>query len=485
MSLASGLFVLFISVVCVFSYAIPGRFRYLFLLLVSYAFYVYSPNGITENLPALGLLLFATLVSYACALGLQKAVQKNKRIVLLVLSLLSSLGMLVVFKYTNPILEFSGIGTEAFQLLLPLGMGYYTLQAASYAIDVYRHKIEAERNVFRYALYVSFFPGIVTGPINRASHMLSQYKEPRAFSYDFVSGGLFRILWGLVKKLVVADHLAKYTAVVLSNPQEQTGPLLVLAGLLFAYQLYADFSGSCDIAIGAARMLGFDFMENFKHPFAAKTYIDFWHRWHISLTSFFRDYLYIPLGGSRVGRFRWMMNTLVVFVVSALWHGEGVGYLVWGLLSGLFLVLAKVVQPHKERLVAHIPLYRTPAVRRVFQCIMVYIMVASTFLWFAFALYKTPVQAYILQLTTGWDMWGQFAEQLATLGLSGGIVGVLLFCIVLVACVEWRATDAHITVADWVRKQRWFARWPLYYGLLALLFAFGIFGQSTFIYQQF
>ncbi len=484
MSLASGLFVAFLSVVCLLSYAMPRRFRYIFLLLASYAFYLYNPNGYTQNIPALCLLFSATFISYLCALAMHKSEKKGARIFLVVLSLLSSLGMLVVFKYTNSFLAFTGL-SDGLNLVMPLGMGYYTLQAAGYTFDVYRRKLEPERNLPRYALFVSFFPGIVTGPIGRASQMLPQYQEPRSFSYNFVSGGLFRVLWGLVKKLVISDHIGMVTASIFTTPAEQPGPFLVLGILLFAYQLYIDFSGSCDIAIGAARMLGFEFMENFKRPFAAKTYIDFWHRWHISLTGFFRDYLYFPLGGSRVPRWRWAFNTILVFVVSALWHGEGIGYLIWGFLSGLFLVLAKLWQPHKERLVGHIPLYRIGAVRGVFQRIFVYLLFSFTLFSFAFTLYGTPLQDFFTQLPLGWSSLSDFLPHLESFGLSTEVLLLLPLCVILVELVEAFAMTGGGTVADWIRARRWFARWPLYYGLLILLLAFGLFGQSTFIYQQY
>ncbi len=484
MSLASGVFVLFLAGVCVVSYAIPCRFRYLFLLATSYAFYLYSPQGFMQNLPALALLLSATIISYLCALALQKSEQKSARIFWLVLSLANGLGMLLVFKYANGVV---GLITSSggLNLLMPLGMGYYTLQATSYIIDVYRKKISAEQNPFRYALYVSFFPGIVTGPINRAPQMLAQYKTPKAFSYSYVSGGLFRVLWGLVKKLVISDHLSKITSSIFSSPAEQTGPILILGILVFAYHLYIDFSGSCDIAIGAARMLGFSFTENFKRPFAAKTYIDFWHRWHISLTSFFRDYLYFPLGGSRVPRWRWALNTVLVFVVSALWHGEGWGYLVWGLLSGLFLVVAKLYEPHKERLVARIPLYRIGAVRGVFQRIFVYLLFSFTLFSFAFTLYATPLADFFTQLSLGWSAPADFLPHFSSFGLDGWILAVLPLSILLVELVECFAVSDTGTVADWIRARRWFVRWPLYYLLLMLLLAFGLFGQSAFIYQQY
>ncbi len=488
MSLTSGLFVLFLGAVCALSYVIPRRFRYVFLLVASYAFYLYSPSGFAQNLPALCLLASATLISYFCALALQKSSARRMRVLLLVLSLLSSVGMLAFFKYTDTFFALTGL-SDAFSLILPLGMGYYTLQAAGYTLDVYRGKISAERNILRYALFVSFFPAIITGPIGRAGHLLPQYKMPQPFCWDFVSGGLFRMLWGLVKKLVIADNIAVVTSDIFSDTTGQAGPVLLLGILLFAYQLYMDFSGSCDIAIGAARMLGFTLKENFNRPFAAKTYTAFWRRWHISLTEFLRDYVYFPLGGGRVRRFRHVINIMAVFAVSALWHGSGGGegfwYIICLLSIGLFVSLATLLRSPKERLIAHLPLYRIPTVRGVFQRIWLYLIFSVALVPFVFALYDVPPSDFFTQLTLGWGTGQGLLVPLSGISFSGVALAVLPLSALFVMLVERTALKQQGTIAEWVRTLRWFARWPLYYALILLLLLAGAFGQSAFIYQQF
>ncbi len=496
MSLASGLFIAFLCLVCLVAYLVPARFRYIWLLLCSYGFYLYSPVDFTRNLAPLALLLVATLASYGCTLALHKAQKRPAKRLFFCLGLLVCLGMLLVCKYTNFFLQaitgLSGLlgGALAVQqvsLVLPLGISYYTLQTVSYMADVYKGKLAPEKNPLRYALYVSFFPGIVTGPINRAAALLPQYKKPAAFSYSAVSGGLFRVLWGLVKKLILADRLGLFTAAVFGSPAGFSGPQLVLAVLLFTYQLYLDFSGSCDVAIGAAKMLGFDFMENFATPLAAKSFQDVWRRWHISLTSFFRDYIYIPLGGSRVPKWRWACNTMLVFLVSAFWHGEGLGYLAWGFLNGAVLLAGKLAEKPKERLVQAIPLYRVPRVRGVFQRIFTYLIFAGCFAFFAFSLYSTSVAEFVLPLGSGWELLqGQSLPQLfAGTGWTWDTVYILLGGGLLVGVVEALAVRPGQNISTWIRARKWYCRWPLYYLLLSGLLLFGLFGQSTFIYQQY
>ncbi|MDL2254000.1 hypothetical protein LJC49_08045 [Ruminococcaceae bacterium OttesenSCG-928-I18] len=494
--MASGLFVGFLCLVCLVAYLVPRKFRYVWLLLCSYGFYLYDAVDYTRHFPAFGLLLAATAISYGCAWGIGKSQKIGHKRIFLAVTILSCLAMLIVCKYTNFFAEtieqithlFGGALTVGrVSLVLPLGISYYTLQTISYSIDVYKGKLEPEKNPLRYALYVSFFPGIVTGPINRATAMLQQYKRPQAFSYDRLSGGLFRVLWGFVKKLVIADHIGVYTAMVFGTPGDYYGPHLVLAVLLFSYQLYADFSGSCDIAIGAARMLGFDFMENFNRPFADKTFAGLWRRWHISLTSFFKDYVYIPLGGNRVSLPRWMFNSMVVFVVSAFWHGAGIGYLIWGFLNGAVLIIGKLVHDKKEKLVGALPLYRKPRVRGIFQRGFVYLLFSGCFAFFAFSLYNTPIAEFFSMSYSGWRLLtaGKLVDSFADAGLPVYVVLLLAVGILLVELIEMFAVKKDSTVASWIRTRKWYLRWPLYYLLLCALITFGKFGQSSFIYQQY
>lgn len=504
MALTSITFVLFLSLICVVSYAVPSKLRYIWLLLCSYGFYLYDPANWRQNLPAMAFLLIATIVSYGCSLGIQKASSLKVKRVFLVLSLLTCLGLLIACKYAGffstgveNLLSLFGVNTSLPRLnwALPLGISYYTLQTVSYAADVYLGNTQAEKNPLRYALYVNFFPGIVTGPINRAGDMLPQYKAPPKFDYNRVSGGFFRILWGLVKKMVIADNIGIFTSAVFGQTVKYEGPVLLLAGLLFAYQIYADFGGCCDIAIGAAKMLGFEFTENFDRPFSAKTFAGLWQRWHISLTSFFRDYVFTPLVWSR-----WMeklpfigkkvqkppvaSSTIIIFTISGLWHGANIYYVIWGLLNGIILAFSKSISKKKERFVSHIPVYKNKHIRGFFQRIFVYLLFAGCLVFFAAALFGSNIMHWFSGLFTGWagliTHFSSFVSTLGTHGLTIPVLMVLFAGIILVECIE-KCGD----VSLWIRRRGWFFRWPLYYVLLAVLFAFGAFGQSPFIYQNY
>ncbi len=490
MGLNSGIFMLFLGAVCVVSYALPRKIRYVWLLVCSYAFYLYSPVGFTKNLPALGFMLAATVISYLCALLIHASHRPLVRKISLGVSLLVTLGFLITSKYLNFILDtvnnFSFANFSPVDIILPLGISYYTLQTVSYCIDVYRRKIKPEKNPFVYALYVSFFPGIVTGPINRAEKMLAQYKNPAKFHYNSVAGGLFRILWGLFKKTVLADTIGIITSAIFSNTVEATGPQLLAAALLFSYQLYTDFGGSVDIAIGAAQMLGFTFTENFNRPFAAKTFSDLWRRWHISLTSFFRDYVYIPLGGSRVSPLRWAFNTMAVFVISGLWHGASMGYLIWGFMNGLIMLAGKFLQQPKDKLASAVPVYSNRYVRGFFQRIFTYLLFTACLLFFAASLYNFPLQNWFRGLLQNWqNILPSFLSLFEKYKLPLVNIGVLAAGVLLVEFIELFAVSPTSTISSWVRRQKFYLRWPLYYGLLAAFLLFGAFGKSPFIYQQY
>ncbi len=497
MALNSLLFVVFLCVACLASFLFPAKIRYFWLLLCSWVFYLYSPDGWAEHLPSFALLLLATFASFLCALGIGRAKKQAHKRVFLAASLAVCLGMLAVCKYLDffaslglqlsALVTGGGAGEAEFGIIQPLGISYFVLQSVSYTLDVYKGKQPPEKNPALYALYMSFFPGIVTGPINRANEMLPQYQNPRGFDYDRIAGGLFRVLWGLVKKSVIADNIGVFTAKVFGAPGHYNGPYLVLAVLLFAYQLYADFSGSCDIAIGSAHMMGFTFRENFNRPFAATTYRELWKRWHMSLTSFFREYVYFPLGGNRKGKGRQALNTMLVFVLSGLWHGASLGYLVWGALNGAILVVSSFCGGVKERVASGTPVYSLKPVRSFVQRVLVYLMFAGTLAALAFSNYQTPVAEAFGVLATGWDAAG-FAAAFAggtAFGFTVQMVVVVVVAVVLVEALEKLGIKDGGNMALWVRRQKFYVRWPLYYVLLGGFIAFGAFGLSQFIYAQY
>ena len=351
-------FLLFFPVVCVVYYCIPGswlRLRNLFLLAASYYFYMNWE-------PAYALLLLtSTVVTYASALGIagctvhstSSARDRRKRKAWLVASLVLNLSLLVAFKYYNflssilvALMDCCGVSMEipVSKLLLPVGISFYTFQALGYTIDVYRGTTSVERDVWTYALFVSFFPQLVAGPIERSNNLLPQFKQVHRPGYDDGMTGLRMMVWGYFLKLVVADRCGDYVNAVFNHLDMHNGGSYAVAALLFPFQIYGDFAGYSLIAIGAARILGFRLMENFRRPYLSCSVGEFWHRWHVSLSTWFKDYVYIPLGGNRVSRPRQYWNLMVTFVVSGLWHGANWTFLCWGALHGMLLCIEKAVK---------------------------------------------------------------------------------------------------------------------------------------------
>lgn len=370
-------------------------------------------------------------------------------------------------------------------LLAPLGLSYFTFASMSYTIDVYKRRCRVETNLLHYALFVSFFPTLINGPIERYPQMRPQIRKSRRFSYGRCAGGAFRMLWGYTKKMVLADNLSHYVSLVYGDVGSMSGPNLVAATVLFAVQLYMDFSGCCDIALGAARILGYDLIENFQSPFEARTFNDFWRRWHISMTSWFRDYVYFSLGGSRCAPWRHYLNIVIVFVCSGLWHGADWRYLAWGLFTGLLAAFGVMTARARQRINRYNPLYRMGWFKVFWQCFFTNALFCLTLVFFASAIYNTDPFAVYGSLLQGWDgltgSWAQVSNLIYSSGIDGRLPVVLLFGCFVVFAAEHKGRS----VARWIRQQVWPLRWTLYYGMAAAILFFAAFGQSAFIYQQY
>lgn len=334
-------------------WAIPYRFRWGLLFITSYYFYM------SWNAKYVVLILFTTFVSYISALLIEKQPEKKKRKEILLFSLILCLAVLFVFKYLNFFFESINAVTRAFSIpfkpftvnfILPVGISFYTFQTLSYVIDVYQGTIEPEKNFGIYATFVSFFPQLVAGPIERSGNLLHQIKEEHFFNYNQASYGVKLIALGLFKKIVVADNLSPYVDGVFGNIQSFHGFSLIIAIVFFAIQIYCDFSGYSDIARGSAKLLGIELMENFHSPNLSTSMKDYWNRWHISLSTWFKDYIYIPLGGSRCSKLRHYFNYMVTFLVSGLWHGASWMYIIWGGIHGVLQIIETElkIKPDKE-----------------------------------------------------------------------------------------------------------------------------------------
>ncbi len=343
-------FAVFLPIVFILYWALPGKHRWALILAASYYFYM------SWNAKYVFLILFTTGISYAAARLLEKTDEKKQKNRILAGTAVLCLGVLFFFKYFNfvsqSVTDFLSLFTLklsplTLDLLLPVGISFYTFQTLSYVIDVYRGDVQAERHFGKYAAFISFFPQLVAGPIERTGNLLPQINAEHKFDYDKASYGLKLMAWGYFKKIIVADTLSVYVSRVYDSPQSFQGFSLVLATLFFAIQIYCDFSGYSDIAIGVAKLMGFDLMTNFKSPYFSQSIKEFWSRWHISLSTWFRDYVYIPLGGNRVSRPRHYMNLIITFLVSGLWHGANWTFVVWGGVHGAAQVLESALIPKK------------------------------------------------------------------------------------------------------------------------------------------
>lgn len=412
----------------------------------------------------------------------------------LYLSLLSNLGMLFFFKYVdftllsfefihNALATFFGgpdatIQIPLWRIVLPVGISFYTFQTLSYSIDVYQGKRTAETSFWTFALYVSFFPQLVAGPIERSTHLLPQFKEPKSFDYLRVVDGLKLMMWGFFKKLVIADRLAIYVNEVYGTPWEYQGFTFLVATYFFAFQIYCDFSGYSDIAIGSAKVFGYDLMENFNRPYLSRSIPEFWRRWHISLSTWFRDYVYVPLGGNRVGRRRLFFNLYFVFLVSGLWHGANATFLVWGALHGVYQISSLVSQEWRRRLRERLKCSENNPCLVFLQIIFTFHLVCLAWVFFRA---KHIGDAYYILMEIGQFSfsWAELIRPLGKVELF--YAGVALLFLGGVEILQYRKMILRQKIAS----LPFFLRWPLYLSLPTVTLMFGVFAKQEFLYFQF
>lgn len=482
MSFVSLQFLIFFPIVVGLYFLIPHRFRWALLLFASYYFYMsWKPVYVI-------LILLSTIVTYASGLLMARTEDKKLRKVYLFLSIVISLGILFFYKYfdffNNTIVDLAGwIGlqwsTPQFSILLPIGISFYIFQSLSYSIDVYRGKKEPEKHFGIYALYVSFFPQLVAGPIERSTTLLPQFREKYSFDYERVVTGFQLMAWGFFKKVVVADGLALFVDRVYGNVYDFSGSTFVIISILFAFQIFADFSGYSDIAIGAARVMGFRLMKNFDRPYYAQSVQELWQRWHISLTQWFRDYVYIPLALSKrhLGRKGLVYAILITFVITGVWHGAGWTFVIFGLLHGLAVMFDVLTKKKKQALAKKIP-------KRLFGAVnTLYVFIFWCFSLIFFRAQNMADAWYVLrQLFTAPEHGWLLATKLVYVNMEYefAIVLVGIAIIELVHFVERKGDIVTI-----VRKQKTVFRWMIYIALVVSILLFATYGATEFIYFQF
>ena len=429
------------------------------------------------------LIFASTVIDFYIALLIPMQKDKTHKKLLLFVSFFANLGLLFAFKYFN---FFAGSFNQAFtvfgsdfaisslQIILPVGISFYTFQTLSYTIDVYRGSLKPTRNFVDFAAFVSFFPQLVAGPIERASNLLPQIMQPRQFSENEAKEGLKQILWGLFKKIVIADNCATYANAIFSQPSSQSGSTLAIGIVFFAFQIYGDFSGYSDIAIGTARLFGFKLMKNFAYPYFSRDVSEFWRRWHISLSTWFRDYVYIPMGGNKGTMGKTVANTLILFLVSGLWHGANWTFIIWGALNALLIIpLVVFKRNHVNRdIVAKGK--KLPSFKEFFSIVSTFACVSFTWIFFR-AENTDKAVSYI----SGMWNWSIFSiPQVDTFGV------LTLLCIGLLIVIEWIGREEDYPIASLGALWPALGRWQIYYVFIALIVFMG--GQSQeFIYFQF
>lgn len=443
------------------------------LLIVSYLFYSFW------DWRFLFLLVFSTLLDYYS--GLIIASSKNQRIrrIWLWLSLGINLGFLGVFKYYNFFVEsfvacFESMGVSVhpttLQVILPVGISFYTFHGVSYIVDIYKRRIEAERNFVEYSVFVCYFPLLVAGPIERATHLLPQIKKPRSFDYALAVDGLKQILWGLVKKVIIADNCAIYANLIFNHASDYDGSTLLLGALFFTFQIYGDFSGYSDIALGTSKMLGIHLLKNFSFPYFSQSIPEFWRRWHISLSSWFRDYLYIPLGGSMVTKWKKIRNTFITFIVSGFWHGANWTFVFWGFLNALYMVPSLLRSNGKS------DEKKPNGIMRILHMGLTFALVVLAWIFFRAASLGEAF-SYIARI---------FSKSLLSLPTFEGIhdAAVVIALISVFMLIEWLGRHHEFAIQRLTNRWPRLLRWSAYsVFIFAVLYFSG--EQQEFIYFQF
>lgn len=473
-------FIIFFPIVVAIYFLLPYRFRWILLLIASYYFYM------CWDYKYVVLLLFTTVICYSCAIWIHNSRSRYVRNFLLIFTLFVYLGTLVFFKYFNFFGDSLNIAFQklnifykipSYHYLLPVGISFYTFQALSYTIDVYRGDIKPEYHFGKFALFKSFFPQLVAGPIERASHLLPQFSKEFDFDYDRIRDGIALMLWGFFKKVVIADRLSEYVNLVYNNPHHYQGQHFLVATLFFTIQIYCDFSGYSDIARGTARIMGFELMVNFRMPYLSKSIREFWQRWHISLSTWFRDYFYISLGGNRVAKWRYYLNLFLTFVISGLWHGANWTFLIWGGLHGFYMVFAIWTHSIRDKFNQFTGLSKVPFISNLVQTLVTCSL--AIFAWIFFRANSLHDALYIIKGL------GNLApvQKLNLFSFPADFaLSIILIILLFVVDIMEEKNSYSETV---LRRYPVFVKWSLLVSIVLFIFILGKWEDIDFLYFQF
>jgi alginate O-acetyltransferase complex protein AlgI len=453
------------------------QFQNILLLVSSYFFYA------CWDWRFLFLLVFSTILDYYTGIKMSESSSTRLRKFWFWLSICVNLGFLGIFKYYNFFAtsfaeSLARLGYHAnpwtFKILLPVGISFYTFHGLSYVIDIYKNRIHPERNFVDYSVFVSFFPLLVAGPIERATHLLPQIKQKRSFNYEKAVDGLRQILWGLFKKIVIADQCAAYANMVFNNSADYNGSTHVLGAIFFAFQIYCDFSGYSDIALGTARLFGMELLRNFAFPYFSRDIAEFWRRWHISLSTWFKDYLYIPLGGSKGGVWMRVRNTFIIFIVSGFWHGANWTFLIWGFLNALYIMPSILLKTNRNNLEIVALGRLVPSLRELISIAITFSLTVFAWIFFRAANFMAAIK-YISKI---------ISPSLFSTPELGGRTLVLILILFIFIIIEWIGREKEFAIAGLGLSWPRLAKWPAYYAvILSIIYFSG--AEQQFIYFQF
>lgn len=483
-------FLIFFPIVTLIYFIIPHKVRYIWLLFASYYFYM------CWNAKYALLIGFSTIVTYLSGILIERFKKEGAKKCCVALSFTLNIAILFFFKYfdfavdnINAVLSIFNFEliNPSFDVILPVGISFYTFQALGYTVDVYRGDVKSEKNILRYALFVSFFPQLVAGPIERSGNLLKQLRKRHCFDTKRVANGLTLMLWGFFEKIVIADRAAYVVDTVYNNYENFTGFTIVIATILFAFQIYCDFASYSDIARGAAQVMGFNLMKNFDTPYFSLSVGEFWRRWHISLSSWFRDYLYIPLGGNRKGRIRKYFNLTVVFFLSGLWHGASWNYVIWGLLNGFYQIIGDITKKLRNSFSSFLGLDKEVFSSKLAKGIVTFALIDFSWIFFRAGSMSDAVNI-IKNMFAEFNLWIFTDGTLFNLGLDNADFFVLILSLgvlLVMSILKYKG----VNIRESLSKQGLWFRYAVYLiGIFAVLI-FGIYGPgydaSQFIYFQF
>ena len=471
-------FALFLPIVfLLYWFATRGNFRFQNILLLVSSYFFYA----CWDYRFLFLLIFSTLLDYYTGIKMHDAKTKNLKKFWFWLSISINLGFLGIFKYYNFFAEsfaqsLSLIGFNAnfwtLNVILPVGISFYTFHGLSYVIDIYKDRIKPEKNFIDYSVFVSFFPLLVAGPIERATHLLPQIQRKREFNYEKAVDGLKQILWGLFKKIVIADNCAQYANMVFNNSTEYSGSTHIVAAIFFAFQIYCDFSGYSDIALGTARLFGIDLLRNFAFPYFSRDIAEFWRRWHISLSTWFRDYLYIPLGGSKGGNWMRVRNTFIIFIVSGFWHGANWTFIIWGFLNALFIMPSILFSTNRNNLDIVAQGRTFASFKEIWSILITFSLTVFAWIFFRAASLENAL-SYIGEIFS-----------YSTFSKPQEIRNALVWVVLIFIIIEWLGREEQFAIAKLGQNWPRFLRWIFYFIIVITIIEFKGTDQQ-FIYFQF